>query len=466
MTGGSKNPPIRGALRWNLYSGCSKSGRHGGRMPQGRSGSQYWLLALPECSWAAPRRAHFQHLSPSRRHSSQHDALLAQPPPPSRLSVSTPSVPLPSTQRLGAPAPAPTVTVPSVNTPSVKLLGESALDADAVRFGRWRRILAVWLRIRLELAEQPCNAARAVRHGIAAHLRLQAGRQLLPSGGPSNLGGGGHPAPPRARAVPLRTRWHRRRVRRLWWLRACGWLRGQWSWQRFGGGFAPAASRANLATTAGIRSALAPLAGCFYGLSQPELTVINLRAGFNGQAPHTRQQAARRLGTSPGQIRLVERQALQRLNGLALTRGCGATTELVGAVTVVNGFIGPAEIAISPALIAFGNPGYQGMGQSSFASLGQVPPLRSPGPLPAAFGSGASNGSTWGLPATRDHVARGTGRFPPHAPALVARLAGNRCLTAISSNTSSASRARSCRSPSRPSSGAREREDRGLSSVQ
>ena len=46
-------------------------------------------------------------------------------------------------------------------------------------------------------------------------------------------------------------------------------------------------------------SALAPLIGCFYGLSQPELTVINLRAGFNGQVPHTRQQVERRLGTSP-----------------------------------------------------------------------------------------------------------------------------------------------------------------------
>jgi hypothetical protein len=146
-----------------------------------------------------------------------------------------------------------------------------------------------------------------------------------------------------------------------------------------------------------MRAALAPLIGCFYGLSQPELTVINLRAGLNGQVPHTRQQAARRLGTSPGQIRLVEQRALQRLNGLALTRGCGATTELVGAVTVVNGFIGPAEIAISPALVAFGNPGYQGMGQSGFASLGQVPPLGSPGPLPAAFGSGASSGSTWAI---------------------------------------------------------------------
>ena len=127
--------------------------------------------------------------------------------------------------------------------------------------------------------------------------------------------------------------------------------------------------------------AAAPLAGCFYGLSQPELTVINPRRLQRAGTAHTAAS------TAPGHlargIRLVERQALQRLNGLALTRGCGATTELVGAVTVVNGFIGPAEIAISPALIAFGNPGYQGMGQSSFASLGQVPPLRSPGPLPA-----------------------------------------------------------------------------------
>jgi hypothetical protein len=143
-----------------------------------------------------------------------------------------------------------------------------------------------------------------------------------------------------------------------------------------------------------LRSALAPLIGCLGGLSKPELTVIDLRAGFNGQVPLTRQQTARRLGTSPRQIRLVEQRALSRLNGLAQTRGCGAATRLVG-VTVVNGFIGPAEIAISPALVAFGNPGYQGFEQSSFGRLGQSPAFGSPGPLPASFGPESSNGSTW-----------------------------------------------------------------------
>jgi hypothetical protein len=110
--------------------------------------------------------------------------------------------------------------------------------------------------------------------------------------------------------------------------------------------------------------------------------------------PHTRRQAARRLGTSPRQIRLVERNALQRLNGLAQTNGCGGTTELVGGVTVVDGFIGPAEVVISPALAAFGNPGFQGIKQSSFGTLGDVPPYDGPAPLPARFGPGSS-GSTW-----------------------------------------------------------------------
>jgi hypothetical protein len=162
----------------------------------------------------------------------------------------------------------------------------------------------------------------------------------------------------------------------------------------FGGGFSALGGLPNLATTAGLRSVLAPLMGCLSGLSEPELTVINLRAGFNGQVPHTRQQTANRLGTSPRQVRLVEQRALTRLNGLSQTRGCGSS-ELFGGVTVVNGLIGPAEIAISPALVAFGNPGYQGFEQSSFGRLGRVPAFGGPGPLPARFGPNTSSGSTW-----------------------------------------------------------------------
>jgi hypothetical protein len=189
----------------------------------------------------------------------------------------------------------------------------------------------------------------------------------------------------------------------------------------FGSGFSAVGARPNLATTAGLRSALAPLIGCLGGLTQPELTVINLRAGFNGQVPHTRQQTANRLGTSPRQIRLVEQRALTRLNGLSQTRGCGGST-LVGGVTVVNGFIGPAEIAISPALVAFGNPGYQGFEQSSFGRLGRVPAFGGPGPLPARFGPGSSSGSTWAFQLLAIMLLVALVGFRRTAPLVVARL--------------------------------------------
>jgi hypothetical protein len=149
---------------------------------------------------------------------------------------------------------------------------------------------------------------------------------------------------------------------------------------------------AHLATTAGIRSALAPLVGCFYGLSQIEQVVLNMRAGYAGQLPHTRQQVARRLGTTPRRIRSTERQALRRLNGLAQTRGCAGTTP----VTVVDNVIGPSELAVSPSLVAFGNPAYQGAEQASFARLGNAPEFASTG-APARFGNGATNGSTWAI---------------------------------------------------------------------
>jgi hypothetical protein len=113
---------------------------------------------------------------------------------------------------------------------------------------------------------------------------------------------------------------------------------------------------------------------------------------------------------------------MSRLNGLAQTRGCGGTTELVGGVTVVNGFIGPAEIAISPALVAFGNPGYQGFEQSAFGRLGQVPAYGSPGPLPARFGPGTSGGSTWAFQLLAIMLLVALVGFRRTAPLVIARL--------------------------------------------
>jgi hypothetical protein len=131
--------------------------------------------------------------------------------------------------------------------------------------------------------------------------------------------------------------------------------------------------------------------GCFSGLSRIEQVVLNMRAGYAGQLPHTRQQVARRLGATPGQIGHTERQALRRLNGLAQTRGCGAGTT---AVTVANGVIGPSELAVSPSLVAFGNPSYQGAEQASFTRLGTSPEFGWTG-APARFGSGTPSDSTW-----------------------------------------------------------------------
>lgn len=202
-----------------------------------------------------------------------------------------------------------------------------------------------------------------------------------------------------------------------------------------GGGFTAAGGRPNLATTAGLRSALAPLIGCLGGLSQPELTVINLRAGLNGQVPHTRQQTANRLGTSPRQVRLVEQRALTRLNGLSQTRGCGGSA-LAGGVTVVNSFIGPAEIAISPALVAFGNPGYQGFEQSSFGRLGPVPAFGGLDPLPARFGPNTSSGSTWAFQLLAIMLLVALVGFRRTAPLVIARLR-RRPLQATSENVKS-----------------------------
>ena len=154
-------------------------------------------------------------------------------------------------------------------------------------------------------------------------------------------------------------------------------------------------TNARLASTAEqLRSTLAPLHGCFYGLTGIERSVLNLRAGFGGKTPHTRQQVANRLNTSTGKVRQTEQRAMQRLRGLAQSDGCSAAAGSSG-VTIVNNVIGPAEIAASPALIAFGNPAYQGARVSAFSRRGPIVDVGSPAPLPASFGESATSGSTW-----------------------------------------------------------------------
>ena len=348
-------------------------------------------------------------------------------------SVSTPSVPLPSTSPSSSPAPAPTVTVPSVKTPSVKtpVVKVPSTQTPSVSVGGGGSPTSgsgsgssggpvTRLVQTVTGTGSPSSSNRPATSPPPGALPGSSGGL----GGGSSSGGGGTgggplggngTGPGAAQAggggapygfTPYSP---------------TGSVIGGPS-GAFGGAFAPAAGRPNLATTAGLRSALAPLIGCLYGLSQPELTVINLRAGFNGQVPLTRQQTANRLGTSPRQVSLVERRALSRLNGLAQTRGCGGTTEIVGGITVVNSFIGPAEIAISPALVAFGNPGYQGFEQSSFGRLGQVPAFGSPAPLPARFGPGSSNTSTWAFQLLAIMLLVALVGFRRTVPLVIARI--------------------------------------------
>jgi hypothetical protein len=152
-----------------------------------------------------------------------------------------------------------------------------------------------------------------------------------------------------------------------------------------------------------------------------ERAVLTLRAGLGGQLPHSRTQVAGLLNTTAGQIRQVERGALQRLSGLAQTQGCG---EGVAAVTVVGGVIGPAELALSPALVAFGNPAYQGAKQTQFGRLGTAPDIGSAGSLPAGFGNGSTNGSTWAIQLLLIMMIVALVGFRRFVPMVVARLLG------------------------------------------
>jgi hypothetical protein len=342
-------------------------------------------------------------------------------------SASTPSTPLSSPSPSSSPAPAPIVTAPSVKTPSVKTpvvkapstqtpsvsVGGSGSPSSGSGSGSGTSGPVTGLVQTVTGTGSPSSSNPTGKLSPSSALPGSSGGLGGGTGG-DPLGGGN--AGPRGSAggaggtpygfTPYSP---------------TGSVIGGPSGD-FGGAFAPAAGRPNLATTAGLRSALAPLIGCLYGLSQPELTVITLRAGFNGRAPLTRQQTANRLGTSPRQVSLIERRALSRLNGLSQTRGCGGTTEIVGGITVVNSFIGPAEIAISPALVAFGNPGYQGFEQSSFGRLGQVPAFGSPAPLPARFGPGSSNTSTWAFQLLAIMLLVALVGFRRTAPLVIARL--------------------------------------------
>jgi hypothetical protein len=143
-----------------------------------------------------------------------------------------------------------------------------------------------------------------------------------------------------------------------------------------------------------LQAALSDLQGCFYGLSGRERRVLTMRAGLNGGRPRSRSFVAKRLGTTRGNVRQIEQNALFTLDGLAISTGCASGPG--AAAAVADGFISPTELARAPQLVTLADPAYQGAGQSQFTRLGTVPKL-APG-LPAPrFGQASRSGALWAL---------------------------------------------------------------------
>jgi DNA-binding CsgD family transcriptional regulator len=143
-----------------------------------------------------------------------------------------------------------------------------------------------------------------------------------------------------------------------------------------------------------LRAVLGELRGCFYGLTRLERRVLILRVGLDGRRPHSRSQVADRLNRSSGQIRRTERNALKRLDVLARTEGCAGSAGGGLLTSIVGGSIGPAELAAVPGLVAFGNPGDQGLRLVRFTRLGAAPELLSPR-RPLDLGDGPASSGAW-----------------------------------------------------------------------
>jgi sigma-70-like protein len=176
-----------------------------------------------------------------------------------------------------------------------------------------------------------------------------------------------------------------------------------------------------------LKAALAGLQGCFYGLSRVERRVIVLRTGLRGGRSHSRTDVARRLGTSRGQVRRVERRAVRKLYELVRTDGCAAGASGGGSsVITAGGLIGPAELAAAPALIAFGNPAYQASsqvdpGKTDFSQLGESVEFPSPSRSVGEFTDRSGNGIVWALQLLAIMLLVALGGFTRAAPLIAAR---------------------------------------------
>jgi hypothetical protein len=176
-----------------------------------------------------------------------------------------------------------------------------------------------------------------------------------------------------------------------------------------------------------LREALAGLQGCFYGLSRVERRVIVLRTGLSGGRSHSRPDVARRLGTSRGQIRRVERRAVRKLYELVRTDGCAAGGAGQGAgVMFGGGLIGPSQLAELPGLIAFGNPAYQGfsqaaVGETDFSRLGASVDFPSSSNGVRRFADRSDNGILWAFQLLAVMLLVAIGGFTRAAPLVMAR---------------------------------------------
>lgn len=180
------------------------------------------------------------------------------------------------------------------------------------------------------------------------------------------------------------------------------------------------------ASTRRLKAALAGLQGCFYGLSRVERHVIVLRTGLAGGRSHSRRYVARRLGTSRGQVRRVERRAVRKLYELVRTDGCAAGGSGEGTVILGGGPIGPAELAAAPGLIAFGSPAYQAssqadLGQPDFSQLGKSVQFPSASRSVRNFNDRSGNGIIWAFQLLAVMLLVAIGGFTRAAPLIAAR---------------------------------------------
>jgi hypothetical protein len=96
-------------------------------------------------------------------------------------------------------------------------------------------------------------------------------------------------------------------------------------------------------------AAVGALAGCFYALTPAEQRVLTVRSGIDGGPALSRSQVAALFGTTPGAIRVMERNAFRELRGAARTTGCmpvGGVAPASALTAFIGGPFGPIGYVI------------------------------------------------------------------------------------------------------------------------